>query len=383
MRLLFSATPAYGHVLPLSALAEAAVEAGHDVALLTSPGFRSEAVAELAPEVAFLAAGAMPAKFSEEAARRTGADVFQPTPEVIGEIFGGARVDLGGDASLEQARQWAPDVIVAESFDAIGPLIAARLSIPWHQVGIGAAVPAVIVNEIERAAASRYRAAGLVPVPAASYIDPCPSALQDPDWSSRVPVRPIQPRAHRRREPVAFERPAFSDPAKPTVLVTLGTIFSDPDVLSATVGSVIHNDVNVIATLGSSMRNPAPDEEDTTVIHDSRNDRVRYVPFVPLDELLTDTDLVVGSGGAGTVLGALTRGVPMVLWPQGADQPINAARAAASGASITVGSVDEVSGAVALALGAESYRRRARDAAAEIARRPAPAEIVKEIAAGW
>jgi UDP:flavonoid glycosyltransferase YjiC (YdhE family) len=50
MRLLFSATPAYGRVLPLSALIDAAVEAGHDAALLTSLGFQAEAVAELPPQ---------------------------------------------------------------------------------------------------------------------------------------------------------------------------------------------------------------------------------------------------------------------------------------------------------------------------------------------
>jgi hypothetical protein len=50
MRLLFSATPAYGRVLPLSALIDAAVEAGHDAALLTSLGFQAKAVAELPPQ---------------------------------------------------------------------------------------------------------------------------------------------------------------------------------------------------------------------------------------------------------------------------------------------------------------------------------------------
>ena len=37
MRILFSATPAAGHVLPLVPLASAAGDAGHDVAFLTGP----------------------------------------------------------------------------------------------------------------------------------------------------------------------------------------------------------------------------------------------------------------------------------------------------------------------------------------------------------
>lgn len=379
MRLLFSATPAYGHILPLAGLVEAAIDAGNEVALLTSSAFRTEAVAELPPEVDFLAAGAMPTEFSGEAARRTGADVFHPTPSVIGEIFGGARLDLGGAESIRQAQQWAPDVIVAEAFDAIGPFVAARLGVAWHQAGIGAGVPTVIADEIERAAATRHAAAGLRPAPASSYIDPCPPAMQDPDWFSRVPVVPVRTQAHRRREPVPFGRPAFADPGKPNVLVTLGTIFSDADVLAATVRAVLDCDVNVIATAGSSMRDPGG----TATNHDaSAGDRVHYVPFVPLDQLLTEADAVVGSGGSGTVLGTLAHGLPMVLWPQGADQPINAARAAASGASITVGGVGEIPAALARALGEDSYRRRARETATEIAERPSPANVVKELTSG-
>jgi UDP:flavonoid glycosyltransferase YjiC (YdhE family) len=37
-------------------------------------------------------------------------------------------------------------------------------------------------------------------------------------------------------------------------------------------------------------------------------------------------------GGAGTVLGALSQAIPMVVVPQGADQPIQTERVAAAGA---------------------------------------------------
>jgi UDP:flavonoid glycosyltransferase YjiC (YdhE family) len=69
----------------------------------------------------------------------------------------------------------------------------------------------------------------------------------------------------------------------------------------------------------------------------------------------------------------------MVLWPQGADQPINAARAAASGTSVTVDSAAGIGAAVAEVLGNGVYRRRARDAAAEIADRPRPAAVIAEL----
>ncbi|GAB2533805.1 hypothetical protein [Nocardia heshunensis] len=58
MKLLFRATPAYGHVLPLVPLMRAAVDAGHTVGLLSSAGFRTTITDELPGNVKFLAAGA-------------------------------------------------------------------------------------------------------------------------------------------------------------------------------------------------------------------------------------------------------------------------------------------------------------------------------------
>ncbi|WP_344683492.1 glycosyltransferase [Saccharopolyspora taberi] len=360
-------------------LMRAAVQAGHTVALATSEDVRDQVGPELAAEVEFLGVGPTAMEFTDDAARRTGEDPFRPGPELIGEIFGGSRVDLGGGDAISLGREWAPDLIVAEMYDAIGPMVAAALGIPWYQVGIGPATPAVI-TEIERVAASRYRGAGLDFIGPLSYVDPCPPLFQDPEWSSSVPVLPLRAQAHRRPRDTAFEPPAFADPAKPTVLVTLGTIFSDPDVLDATVGAMAGDEVNVIATVGSSLRNPGTDGA-----RPSRRPggaEVHYVPFVPLGQLLDRADLVVGAGGSGTVLGALAHGIPMVLWPQGADQPINAARATAAGAAISVAGADEIFPAVRRVLGEDAFRDRAKAVAAENAARPSPADVVEQIAGG-
>lgn len=378
MRLLFSATPAYGHVLPLVPLMQAAVGLGHSVGLLTSAGFRADIDEELPVEVEFLEAGAMPGDFSEDAARRTGADVFHPTPPVIGEIFGGSRVDLAIAESIERADTWGAELVIAEPFDAVGPIVAARLGIDWHQAGLGPAAPAVISDEIDRVALARYGRFGLEPVAASSYIDPCPPLLQDPDWSPTTPVRPLRPQAHRRSKDADLE---LSDGAndKPTVLVTLGTIFSDPDTLTATVAAVADAGVNVIATIGSSLRHPTAGQPLSEQPDRTDSARVQYVPFVPLAQLLDRVDLVVGAGGAGTVLGTLVHGLPMVLWPQGADQPINAARAAASGTAVIVDSAARITRAVAEVLGNSAYRDRAQKIADEIADRPEPPAVIAEI----
>jgi hypothetical protein len=206
MKLLFSATSAFGHILPLVPLMQAAVDAGHGVGLLSSAGFRATVGEELPAEVEFLDAGVMPEEFSEQAARRTGADVFPPTtPAIIGEIFGGARVDLGVEDSIEQATGWAADLVIAEPFDAIGPIVAARLGVGWHRAGIGPALPAVISEEIHHVAAARYDRLHLRPIAVSSYLDPCPPRLRDPNWSADARVRAVRPQARRRAQDVAVE----------------------------------------------------------------------------------------------------------------------------------------------------------------------------------
>jgi UDP:flavonoid glycosyltransferase YjiC (YdhE family) len=69
----------------------------------------------------------------------------------------------------------------------------------------------------------------------------------------------------------------------------------------------------------------------------------------------------------------------MVLWPQGADQPINAARAASSGTAVIVDSAAGIAPAVVEVLGNSAYRDRAQKIAEEIADRPEPAVVIAEI----
>src|SRR5690349_5641010 len=113
MRILFSATPAYGHLLPLLPLERAARRAGHTTAFLTHPSLAS--LVEPAPVVA---AGATLEATLAEFQRRTGKDATTDmSPATAGEFFGGTRVDLGADEALAAARTFAPDLVVAETAD--------------------------------------------------------------------------------------------------------------------------------------------------------------------------------------------------------------------------------------------------------------------------
>jgi UDP:flavonoid glycosyltransferase YjiC (YdhE family) len=379
---MFSATPAHGHLLPLMPLIRAAAAVGHDVAVLTSGGGVSGVVAEELPGVPVLPAGPMPLEFAEETARRTGMDVFRPTPEVIGEIFAGTRLDLTIDEALAAARDWAPDLVIAETFDTVGPMVAAAPGIGWHQFGIGPALPGPVTAALSDVAAPRYAARELAPDAARGYLDSCPPLLQDPEWAPPVPRRPVRPRPHE-REGETWTAPAFADPGRPRVLVTLGTIFSDARLLREVVGAVSSAGANVLVTRGFALTGTDSGDapEPGRPLAPEQEGSVHHVAFVPMARLLDGMDAVVGAGGSGTMLAALARGIPMVLWPQGAEQPVNAARAAAAGAALVVDALGEIPAAVASVLTGEKYRSSARRAAAQIADMPTPEQVIGDIVA--
>lgn len=366
MRVLFSAVPAYGHILPLAPLMEVAIAGGHAVGLLTGEGVRPMVEQELPPVVDLLVAGVAPEVFIAEAARRGGGDPLHPTPEMIGETFGGTRLELDHVEALAAARRWRPDLIVAEAYDTVGSYVAAHLDAPWHQAGLGPGIGPEVRQLITRAAAPHYERAGLEPEPPSSYLDPCVPALQIPGWVSPAPTLFVRARAHRRATRVDLEPPRFSDTSKPTVLLTLGTVFSDGSRLAELATAVADSGVNVVATLGPSLQQP-PVVPGPAEVH--------WVQFAPLDQLLDDVDLVVAAGGSGTVLGAMSRGVPMVLCPQGTDQPINAVRADAAGVAIVVDDPADVTAAVERALNDTDLRSRAAEIAEEIAEMPSPSQV--------
>ena len=96
--------------------------------------------------------------------------------------------------------------------------------------------------------------------------------------------------------------------------------------------------------------------------------------------MLPDCDLVVSHGGSGSVLGALTHGLPMVLLPLGADQPLNAARCEALGVARVLDPLAarpwELHEAVLGVLADQMYRDSAESLRDEIGALPGPAHAV-------
>ena len=395
MRVLFSGVPAFGHLLPLLPLAHAAQAAGHDVAFLTGAGMVGPLapfeVVPIGPEVGALLA---------EVARRTGAGdpatetVPALTDEIVdqaaaraagaagadpgtapgrslnAELFAATRVDLSVDEAITAAGTHAPDVVVTETADRVGPMVAAALGVPWVEHGtllpgvlggaIGAAMDAVL--------APRYAARGLVPAPALAVLDTFPELLHLPGRARGGDVVPLRPRPHA-QPGIAWGQPVLpGGQDRPRVLLTLGTVVTDSALLGGMATAVTAAaDVDVVVTMGSQEAADAAEV-----------DRTRVVPvgFVPLEQLLEGVDLVVSAGGAGTVLAALSRGLPLVVTPFVADQPVNAAQVAAAGAGAVAGDPSQVGPLVRQVLSDPAHRAAAGRVAAQIAAMGTPEQVL-------
>jgi MGT family glycosyltransferase len=149
------------------------------------------------------------------------------------------------------------------------------------------------------------------------------------------------------------------------VYVTEGTLHSKPPiVLRAALQGLSSLPVQVIATTGKH-RDPA------NLGLGAIPPNARLEQWVPHSDLLPRTDVVVTTGGTGTVLAALSAGVPLVIVPTAWDQPENAWRVDEAGVGIRLPpsqcTPERVRSAVRRVLNEESFRRNARRLAADFA----------------
>jgi MGT family glycosyltransferase len=163
------------------------------------------------------------------------------------------------------------------------------------------------------------------------------------------------------------------------VYVTLGTSVvqtSDTDFFQTVMSALQDEDVDVVVTVG-----PADPAALGPIPANARVER-----FIPQDALLPFCSVVVSNGGAGSTMGALAAGVPLLIVPAIArSQTRNAQAVVRCGAGRTVArnEVDRVlvRSEVRHLLDDPSYRRVARTIADEIAAMPEPADLVPALEA--
>jgi UDP:flavonoid glycosyltransferase YjiC (YdhE family) len=170
-----------------------------------------------------------------------------------------------------------------------------------------------------------------------------------------------------------WEQPWAGTDQRPLVLVSLSsTVMSQEGLLQRAVDALGQLPVHALVTTGPAV--------DPAVIRPPRNVSVRR--WADHADVLPRCSAVVTHGGHGTVIKALTAGVPLVIAPLGRDQPDNAARVARAGAGLRVGknaSTAALQRAIARVLDDPRYRPAARQMAGILAAERDDSRVIDEI----
>jgi UDP:flavonoid glycosyltransferase YjiC (YdhE family) len=295
---------------------------------------------------------------------------------MFGKLFGAIAAPhmLAGLAPV--AREWRPDLVVADAGEFAGHIMAAELGVPSVTKGFGPLLPERRVAAAGAEVAPLWRSRGLEPRPFGGayetlYLDIYPPGLQ-PATAAHVPRRQLLRPVTDDGEIETSSPLPLPDgrPDAPLVYVTMGTVFNDPQPLCAAAAALRDLDVRGLVTVGPKA--------DPAVVG-AQPAHVRVERYVPQTRVLPHCDVVVSHGGSGTVLATLALGLPQVCLPQGADQFLNSAAISSAGVGISLmpgeGGPDAVRDAIVRVLDEASFREAAGRVRSSIASMPSPDDV--------
>ncbi|WP_020673750.1 nucleotide disphospho-sugar-binding domain-containing protein [Amycolatopsis nigrescens] len=377
MRVLCTAWAWPTHVNQMIPLAWALRAAGHQVGIAVPPPIRDEAAGSGLPVTAVGTDAGSLARFQAlVAGEHTGPAGPPGVPRSV-EIFSGL-ADAMADDLLAHARGWRPDVIISDPSAYAGMLVGAALGVPvlrhpWFADVMGFLSVKEAVRAAELAALTPIAdrlGAGSFELLGTATIDPCPPSMRLPVPGRRQPIRYVPYHGvHTGDVPKSLLRKG----KRPRVCLTWGTTVGRIDParvplarLAAALASAGMEPVVAVAADQAGLLGPMPGG---VVVAES----------VRLSELLASCDVVVGHGGAGTIMSGLLNGLPQLAVPLLPDHRFNTGRLVASGAGLSIeapeATGDAVLDAVRELLEDGAYRARAGELAAEIEAQPSPAEV--------
>jgi UDP:flavonoid glycosyltransferase YjiC (YdhE family) len=276
----------------------------------------------------------------EIAARRARMAGFSPEQSAMAfwsQIFPEDRAGRVLPDLVDLVRAWRPHLIVREFLEFASCVAAELVGIPHAAVQVAAWRPR-FHPLLARPLAHLRRSVGLAPDPDLlmpyRYLFLATSPPSFYESSAPLPAT-----AHSLR-PVIFDQsgnerlPEWFDrlPDRPTVYATMGTVVNKvPSILEAIVSGLQDEPLTLILTTGRD-RDPAEFGPQPPNMHIER--------YIPQSLLFPHCDLVVTHGGTGTMMAALSHGLPMVIVPVRADQPDNARRCAELGVARSIPPTD-------------------------------------------
>ncbi|WP_433261183.1 nucleotide disphospho-sugar-binding domain-containing protein [Actinosynnema sp. CS-041913] len=369
MRIIFATWAWPSHLYALVPLAWACRTAGHEVLVVTEPELVGTTTRTGLPVVGVGAGGVDTLGLVR--GYLTGGRPGGGAPRALEMVV--AHAESMVDGLVDVIREFRADVVVYETTTMAGPIAAAATGVPAirHLYGTDLlAVARPVVLDALAPVARRRGVESFEPLGVAT-VDPTPATLQGPTDYPRLPVRHVP-----------FNGPGVAPRTagrgdRPLVCVTWGHTIArlDPDrFLAGRVATAVADlDVDVVLAVSTSqLPMLGPVRDNVTVVVDT-----------PVQHLFPNCDLVIGHGGASTVLTALGSGVPLLLVPQLPDHARHSARVAAVGAG-TVLSVDNATGPelrrrAAEILDGDTERAAAHALRDEIRRMPPPTRVVDDI----
>lgn len=373
MRVLFTFVGGRGHFEPLVPIACAAEAAGHCVAFGCASSMISDVAA--AGFTAFAVGPGANAPREWLAIRRVDRE---REDRHLRDRFVRRAARYRAPRIIALCREWQPSVLVCDETDFGAVVAAERLGLPFATVLVIAA-GSFVRPEVVGESLNELRAEhGLPPDPELQMLSRY-LVLSTAPRSYRCPAYPLPDTAHVFRPSILGAAreppPAWSStlPGAATVYFTLGTIFplESGDLFARVLMGLRELPINVLATLG-------PDADPEELGPQPAN--VHIERYVPQSSVLPYCTMVVSHGGSGSVIGALAHGLPSVLIPIGADQPLNAERCADLGVAQLLDAVEATPEAIRAAvvgvLEEPTYRRNAERLRDEIAALPELAQAV-------
>lgn len=303
MRVLVTSTSGLGHLLPVLAIASAAVQAGHEVRVC-APSQQADRI-----DAQGLRWGPLVEPTEGE---RTAVRAATEDREVAAGVIFARLNPLAGLPGLEATiAEWHPDIVLSEAAEFAGGLAAERAGLPTVRLHPGM----VHGSHWERMAAAVLSATrtevGLPPDPAADRLISAPQLCYFP---AIIESRPTDAPVTRVRRPGL---PVPQSDREPLIYITLGSEIPKMPMFATTARAAVEaarrTGHRVILSIASG---------DPGALGDLSG--IEVASWVDQTEVLPRARVVVSHGGAGTTLDALAAGTPMISIPFFADQPYNA-----------------------------------------------------------
>ncbi|HEX3784306.1 MAG TPA: nucleotide disphospho-sugar-binding domain-containing protein [Pseudonocardiaceae bacterium] len=394
VKILFAAAPGYGLMLPLVPLVWAARAAGHEVLLATTGD-----MAEVGAHAGLPVVDVFPDRnvWNDLLAHISSPDRAELPPEYrqaaeAGNPFAMFTVTMT-EGTIAAGREFGADLVVYTSDHSTGALAALALGVPGLEVGNRVSWSMRDRESQERNSNSANEQVVIGPlrerldIPAGqpeliARIDPrAPSmggiTADEPDPRDGVSWWPMRYVPY--NGGAVLPDWTLRRPARPRVGVTLGTvvpIMTGTTSLTVVIEALGGLDVEVVLAAGSA---------DLSTLGELPGN-VHSVGFLPLSGFLSTCSLLVHHGGSGTTAAPLHYGVPQLVLPSFADNPMSAQRVVDRGvglshdpATIDVATAGKLLDAL---LTDPRFALAAREVAAEMATQPSPASIIDRLTTG-